>query len=87
MPRQDPPFPSISLVLSQSASTSYLMFPWTSITYQEPFAPAAVAAYPIPVAQSQQSAVPTPNTLPTSIEALRQFFANIVTRLKARITT
>ncbi|KAF7367329.1 hypothetical protein MSAN_00795100 [Mycena sanguinolenta] len=86
MPRQDLPFPSISLVLSQSPSTSYLVFPWTSITYQEPFAPAAVAAYPIPV-QTQQTAVSTSNSLITIIRALRQFFANIISRLKARFTT
>ncbi|KAJ6519317.1 hypothetical protein C8R45DRAFT_1085341 [Mycena sanguinolenta] len=86
MPRQDPPFPSIAFVLSQSASTPYFVFPWTSITYQEPFAPAAITAYPIP-ATLQQSAGPTPNTSANMSRAIRQFFANLVTRLRARITT
>ncbi|KAJ6508159.1 hypothetical protein C8R45DRAFT_1068979 [Mycena sanguinolenta] len=40
--------------LPQSALTPYSVFPWTSFTYQEPIAPAAIIAYPIPAAVSLQ---------------------------------
>ncbi|KAF8213468.1 hypothetical protein K438DRAFT_1804030, partial [Mycena galopus ATCC 62051] len=74
-----PPFPSISLVLSQFDQPSYLVFPWTSISYQNPIVPAPMN--PVTVAPPQPSVAPTLSTL--SI----QFFANIVTRLRAQITS
>ncbi|KAF7340092.1 hypothetical protein MVEN_01927300 [Mycena venus] len=90
MPHPDPPFPSFSLVISQHAQStppSYLVFPWTSVSYQAPVVPAPINAYPIPVVPPQPSVAVTPNTLTMIIRALRQFFANIVNRLRARITS
>ncbi|KAJ7275551.1 hypothetical protein B0H12DRAFT_266204 [Mycena haematopus] len=89
MPHQDPPFPSISLVLSQHAQStpiSYIAFPWASVSYH-PAAPAPIHAFPIPAAQPQPSVAPTPNTHTTFIRAFRKFFANIVTGLRAWITS
>ncbi|KAJ7922988.1 hypothetical protein B0H13DRAFT_2316914 [Mycena leptocephala] len=89
MSHQDPPFPSFTLVLSQHAQStpaSYIVFPWTSVRYQDPVVQAPI--YPIPAAPPQPSVAQTPVNIPTRIvRALRQFFAIIITRLKARITS
>ncbi|KAJ7356771.1 hypothetical protein DFH08DRAFT_954101 [Mycena albidolilacea] len=87
MPPQDPPFPSRSLILSQHAQftpVSYIVFPWTSVSYQVPIASAPIKRYPILVAQPPAIA-PTQNTLSIVIKALRKLFA-LVTGLRARAT-
>ncbi|KAF8213606.1 hypothetical protein K438DRAFT_1956975 [Mycena galopus ATCC 62051] len=84
MSHQDPPFPSISLVLSQSTQPSYLVFPWTPVSYPNP---ANIVPAPVNVAPPQPLVGPTPSTLSIILRALRQFFANIFTSLKAWIAS
>ncbi|KAJ7850710.1 hypothetical protein B0H14DRAFT_3451860 [Mycena olivaceomarginata] len=89
MPPQDPPFPSRSLILSQytqSTPVSYIVFPWTSVSYQVPIASesAPINKYPVLVAQPPAIA-PTQNTLSIIIKALRKLFA-LVAGLRARTT-
>ncbi|KAJ6604150.1 hypothetical protein DFH09DRAFT_1300415 [Mycena vulgaris] len=85
---QETPFPSFSLVLqqghAQSNPPSFLVFPWTPITYQDPVLPTAVN--PIPAAPQTQP-VPAPNTFTLLIRAIRRFFAVICTKLRARIAS
>ncbi|KAJ7837198.1 hypothetical protein B0H14DRAFT_3460253 [Mycena olivaceomarginata] len=84
MPHQDPPLPSISLVLSQSTQPSYLVFPWTPISYQNPVVPAPINV--VPVAPPQLSAAPTATTRMGIFRTLRQFLAKIITSFRAWIT-
>ncbi|KAJ7139574.1 hypothetical protein C8R44DRAFT_867708 [Mycena epipterygia] len=81
---QDPAFPSFSFVLSQGCAQptppSFVVFPWTSITYQDPVVPTPLNANPI-LAASAIPAVHAPNTLAIIIRAIRRFFAAIVNKL------
>ncbi|KAJ7139609.1 hypothetical protein C8R44DRAFT_727632 [Mycena epipterygia] len=56
-------------VLSLPVPPSFVVFPWTSITYQDPV-PTPLNASPIPAAPPIP-AVPTPNTLAIIIRAIR----------------
>ncbi|KAJ7693589.1 hypothetical protein B0H17DRAFT_1199712 [Mycena rosella] len=87
---QQPPFPSFSLVLSQGHTqqpSKYITFPWASVTYQDqaPVGQTPANTSPVPLAPIQP--VQTPNTLTVILRAIRQFFAMIVTKLKARIAS
>ncbi|KAJ6604162.1 hypothetical protein DFH09DRAFT_1121820 [Mycena vulgaris] len=82
---QETPFPSFSLVLqqghTQSDPPSFLVFPWTPITYQDSVVP--IAVNPIPVVPRTEP-VQAPNTFTLLIRTIRRFFAVICTKLRAR---
>ncbi|KAJ7139603.1 hypothetical protein C8R44DRAFT_975389 [Mycena epipterygia] len=81
---QDPAFPSFSFVLSQGCAQptppSYVVFPWTSITYYQNHVPTPLNAIPIPTAPPNPP-VHAPHTLAIIIRAIRRFFAAIVNKL------
>ncbi|KAJ7022015.1 hypothetical protein C8F04DRAFT_1273014 [Mycena alexandri] len=87
--RPDPPFPTFSFVLSQqtqSAPPSFLVYPWTPVTYHQPVVQGAqntnVTSTPL--------VAPIHSTVSTRTKVFRafhQFFAGLITRLRARFAS
>ncbi|KAJ7725382.1 hypothetical protein B0H16DRAFT_1895162 [Mycena metata] len=87
--RPDPPFPTFSLVLSQqtqSTPPSFLVYPWTPVTYHQPVvqAPQSTNATPTPPVALPPNTANTPTKV---FRALYQLFAGLVAKLRARFAS
>ncbi|KAJ7785757.1 hypothetical protein B0H16DRAFT_1708004 [Mycena metata] len=86
--RPDPPFPTFSFVLSQqtqSTPPSFLVYPWTPVTYHQPVVQDPHSINAFPMWQPPVALPPNPVNTPTKIlRALYQLFAGLIARLRAR---